>query len=79
MDKKLIILGSGGYGRTVYDIGEQLDYSITVLDDSDQEHLLDFFSRYIKDETKFISAFGIMSFVYRGLRKLKRLAENLSL
>lgn len=38
MNKKLIILGSGGYGRTVYDIAEQLGYSVTVLDDSDQEH-----------------------------------------
>ncbi len=38
MNKKLIILGSGGYGRTVYDIAEQLGYSVIVLDDSDQEH-----------------------------------------
>ena len=37
MNKQLVILGSGGYGRTVYDIAEQLGYSITVLDDADEE------------------------------------------
>ena len=46
MNKKLIILGSGGYGRTVYDIAEQLGYSITVLDDADEEHPLASFAQY---------------------------------
>lgn len=43
MNKKLVILGSGGYGRTVYDIADQLSYSITVLDDTDKEHPLSSF------------------------------------
>ena len=58
MNKKLIILGSGGYGRTVYDIAEQLGYSITVLDDTDKEHPLASFLCYIDDDTEFIPAFG---------------------
>lgn len=58
MNKKLIILGSGGYGRTIYDIAEQLGYSVIVLDDSDQEHLLASFACYIDDDTEFIPAFG---------------------
>lgn len=56
--KRLVILGSGGYGRTVYDVAEQLDYSITVLDDLDNEHPLDSFSLYIKKDVEFIPAFG---------------------
>lgn len=51
MSRKLIILGSGGYGRTVYDVAEQLGYSITVLDDSDKGHPLDSFFHYISDDT----------------------------
>ena len=58
MSRKLIILGSGGYGRTVYDVAEQLGYSITVLDDSDKEHPLNSFSLYIKKDVEFIPAFG---------------------
>ena len=66
MNKKLIILGSGGYGRTVYDIAEQLGYSVTVLDDSDQEHP--------------IPAFGNNEFrFYNGLIESKRKVENLPL
>lgn len=53
-----MILGAGGYGRTVYDVAEQLGYSITVLDDSDNEHPLDLFSLYIKNDVEFIPAFG---------------------
>lgn len=56
--KRLVILGSGGYGRTVHDVAEQLGYSITVLDDSDREHPLDSFHLYLNDDTEFIPAFG---------------------
>lgn len=56
--KRLVILGSEGYGRTVYDVAEQLSYSITVLDDSDNEHPFDLFSYYIKKDIEFIPAFG---------------------
>ena len=56
--KRVVILGSGGYGRTVYDVAKQLGYSIIVLDDSDKEHPLDSFSHYLSDDTEFIPAFG---------------------
>lgn len=56
--KRLVILESGGYGRTVYDVAEQLGCSITVLDDSDKGHPLDSFSHYISDDIEFIPAFG---------------------
>ena len=49
--KRLVILGSGGYGRTVYDVAEQLGCSITVLDDSDKGPPLDSFFHYISDDT----------------------------
>ncbi len=71
MDKKLIILGSGGYGRTVYDIAEQLGYSITVLDDSDKEHPLDSFSLYIKYDTEFIPAFGNNEFRLQWMERIE--------
>lgn len=31
---KLVILGNGGYGRTVANVAEQLGYTIQFLDDS---------------------------------------------
>ena len=31
--KRIVILGSGGYGRTVADVAEQLGYFTIVLDD----------------------------------------------
>ncbi|MDD3362088.1 MAG: hypothetical protein PHW34_10495 [Hespellia sp.] len=34
MSKKLIILGSGGCGKTVSNIAEQLGYTIKFLDDA---------------------------------------------
>lgn len=72
MLRKLIILGSGGYGRTVYDVAEQLGYSITVLDDSDNEHPLDSFSLYIKNDVEFISAFGNNEFRLSWLERIEK-------
>ena len=69
--KKLVILGSGGYGRTVYDVAEQLGYSITVLDDSDKEHPLDSFLHYISDDTQFIPAFGNNEFRLEWLERIE--------
>ena len=60
MSKPLIILGSGGYGRTVLDVAEQLGYNpIIVLDDADSEHPLASFEAYLNfPEAEFIPAFG---------------------
>ena len=69
--KRLVILGSGGYGRTVYDVAEQLGYSIIVLDDSDREHPLDSFSHYISDDTEFIAAFGNNEFRLEWLERIE--------
>ena len=36
---RLVILGSGGYGRTLFDIAEQIGYNqIVILDDKDSEY-----------------------------------------
>ena len=70
--KRLVILGSGGYGRTVYDVAEQLGYSITVLDDSDKEHPLGSFSHYISDDTEFIPAFGNNEFRLEWLERIEK-------
>lgn len=72
MSRKLIILGSGGYGRTVYDVAEQLGYSITVLDDSDKGHPLDSFSLYIKNDVEFIPAFGNNEFRLGWLERIEK-------
>ena len=58
MMKRLIILGAGGYGRTVADVAEQLGYSTIVLDDADPTHPLSTFQSYINPTTSFIPAFG---------------------
>lgn len=70
--KRLVILGSGGYGRTVYDVAEQIGYSITVLDDSDKVHPLDSFSHYISDDTQFIPAFGDNEFRLGWLERIEK-------
>lgn len=58
VERKLIILGSGGYGHTVADVAEQLGYNILFLDDSLPGHELATFSSYIDVNTYFIPAFG---------------------
>ena len=76
MSRKLIILGSGGYGRTVYDVAEQLGYSITILDDSDKGHPLDSFSHYISDDTQFIPAFGNNEFRLGWLERIEKACHS---
>lgn len=78
MNKKLVILGSGGYGRTVYDIAEQLGYSITVLDDADKEHPLASFFRYIDDDTEFIPAFGNNEFRLQWINRIEEAGGKLA-
>lgn len=56
---KLVILGAGGYGRTVQDIAEQLGYdSIVILDDADIDCPLSSFVSFVSNDTEFIPAFG---------------------
>ena len=78
MNKKLIILGSGGYGRTVYDIAEQQGYSISVLDDADEEHPLASFIQYIDDTMEFIPAFGNNAFRLQWMKKIEEAGGNLA-
>lgn len=78
MKEKLVILGSGGYGRTVYDIAEQLGYAITVLDDSDKEHPLDLFTLFINEDTKFIPAFGNNEFRLQWIKRIEEVGGILA-
>ena len=56
---RLVILGAGGYGRTVADVAEQLGYDdIIVLDDALEGKELSTFTQYIADDTEFMPAFG---------------------
>ena len=62
MDRRLVILGSGGYGHTVADVAEQLGYTILFLDDSLPDHPLSSFVDFIGEGVEFIPAFGNNAF-----------------
>lgn len=68
---RLVILGAGGYGRTVADIAQQLDYSTIVLDDADSGHPLSSFQSYINFSTSFIPAFGNNAFRMEWINKIE--------
>lgn len=68
---RLVILGSGGYGRTVADVAYQLGYSTIVLDDADPVHPLSTFSSYIDENTSFIPAFGNSSFRMEWINRIE--------
>lgn len=69
--KTLIILGSGGYGRTVADVAEQLGYKVVFLDDAILDHPLASFTEYISSTTYFIPAFGSNEFRLEWLTRLE--------
>lgn len=71
MMNRLVILGAGGYGRTVADIVQQLDYSTIVLDDADSGHPLSTFSSYIDEHTSFIPAFGNNAFRMEWINRIE--------
>lgn len=69
--KRLVILGSGGYGRTVADVAHQLNYSTIVLDDADMVHPLSSFQSYINPSTSFIPAFGNNAFRMEWINRIE--------
>ena len=71
--KRLVILGAGGYGRTVADVAHQLGYTTIVLDDADSAHPLSTFSSYIDVSTSYIPAFGNNAF---RIEWINRIEEN---
>ncbi len=71
--KKLVILGAGGYANTVKDVSEQLGYDvIAMLDDRFADRTLDSFTKYIADDTEFIPAFGNNEFRLSWCDKITR-------
>ena len=69
--KRLVILGAGGYGRTVQDIARQLNYTTIVLDDTDPDHPLSSFQSYINSSTYFIPAFGNNAFRMEWVNRIE--------
>ena len=76
--KRLVILGSGGYGHTVADIAHQLGYSTIVLDDADSVHPLSSFQSYIESSTSFIPAFGNNAFRMEWINRIEESGGQLT-
>ena len=76
--KRLVILGSGGYGRTVADVAHQLNYSTIVLDDADMVHPLSSFQSYINPSTSFIPAFGNNAFRMEWINRIEEIGGQLA-
>lgn len=76
--KRLVILGSGGYGRTVVDIAHQLGYCAIVLDDTDLAKPLSAFPSYIDENTYFIPAFGNNAFRMEWINRIEESGGQLS-
>ena len=76
--KRLVLFGSGGYGRTVKDVSEQLGYSTVVLDDADPAHPLSSFQSYIDSSTSFIPAFGNNDFRLEWINRIEESGGQLA-
>ena len=76
--KRLVILGAGGYGRTVADAAEQLGYTTIVLDDADPDHPLSSFQSYINPSTYFIPAFGNNAFRMEWINRIEESGGQLA-
>lgn len=75
---RLVILGAGGYGRTVADIAHQLGYSTIVLDDADSDYPLSSFQSYINYSTYFIPAFGNNAFRMEWINRIEESGGQLA-
>ena len=78
MMNRLVILGAGGYGRTVTDVAHQLGYSTIVLDDASPVHPLSTFQSYINPTTSFIPAFGNNSFRMEWINRIEESGGKLA-
>ena len=78
MSKKLIILGSRGYGHTVFDVAEQLGYNILFLDDSLPDHPLSSFVDFIGEGVEFIPAFGNNAFRMEWINRIEESGGQLA-
>ena len=76
--KRLVILGAGGYGRTLVDVSRQLGYSTIVLDDANQAHPLSSFQSYINSSTSFIPAFGNNTFRLEWINRIEESSGQLA-
>lgn len=76
--ERLVILGAGGYGRTIADVANQLGYSIIVLDDADLAHPLSTFQSYINTSTSFIPAFGNNEFRMEWINRIEESGGQLA-
>jgi len=73
--KKLLILGAGGYGKTVADVAVQLGYeAVSFLDDGQTgSHILGKcgeYSRFCNSETQIYPAFGNNTVRLQWMKKL---------
>ncbi len=75
---RMVILGAGGYGRTVADIAEQIGYTALFLDDADKEHPLSSFYQYINCDTVFAIAFGNNDLRLQWIEKLEKAGAKVS-
>lgn len=78
MDRRLVILGSGGYGHTVADVAEQLGYNILFLDDSLPDHPLSSFVDCIGEGVEFIPAFGNNAFRMEWINRIEESGGQLA-
>ena len=78
MMKRLVILGAGGYGRTVKDVAEQLGYTTIILDYSDPAHPLSSFQSLIDSSISFIPAFGNNAFRMEWINRIEESGGQLA-
>lgn len=76
--KRIVILGAGGFGRTIADVANQLGYSTIVLDDANPVHPLSSFQSYINSSTSFIPAFGNNSFRLEWINRIEESGGQLA-